>query len=58
MGPADPVDDDGDDSMSRPLFAIGTIRGRRQPVMVLHPALIDGVVNRHPRQEPYGEYAA
>jgi hypothetical protein len=29
VGPADPVDDDGDDSTSRPLFATVAIRGRR-----------------------------
>jgi hypothetical protein len=48
VGPADPVDDDRDDSTSWPRFATIAIRGRRQPVMALHFALADSMVNEHP----------
>jgi hypothetical protein len=48
VGPADPVDDDGDGSTSRPLFTTITTRGRRQPVVALHSTPADGVVNMRP----------
>jgi hypothetical protein len=48
MGPTDPVYDDGDGSTSRPLFAIVAIRGHRQPVVALHSALADSMVNGRP----------
>jgi hypothetical protein len=35
VGPADPVDDDGDGSTSRPLFATVAIRGCRQLVVAV-----------------------